>query len=118
MPGGETPMTTSSRVAIDVGGTFTDIVELSPTTGEIRFESVAVPFLHSYANPAHEREMRDILAEVAPDVAVTLSHELSREYREYERTSTAVLDAYVKPIVRRYLEHLDNAMRDDGFTGR
>jgi len=80
---------------------------VAATIAERGYESVAVAFLHSYANPAHEQQMRDILAEAAPEVAVTLSHELSREYREYERTSTAVLDAYVHraipgdPIRRR-----------------
>jgi N-methylhydantoinase A len=82
------------------------------------YQSVAVAFLHSYANPAHELRMREVLAEVAPDVAVTLSHELSREYREYERTSTAVLDAYVKPIVRRYLHTLEGELAGGGFDGR
>jgi N-methylhydantoinase A len=82
------------------------------------YDSVAVAFLHSYANPAHELQMRDLLAEVAPQVAVTLSHELSREYREYERTSTAVLDAYVKPIVRRYLQTLEKELADGGFGGQ
>ncbi|HEX3790587.1 MAG TPA: hydantoinase/oxoprolinase family protein [Pseudonocardiaceae bacterium] len=82
------------------------------------YRSVAVAFLHSYANPEHELRMREVLAEVAPDVAVTLSHELSREYREYERTSTAVLDAYVKPIVRRYLADLEGELATGGFAGR
>jgi N-methylhydantoinase A len=91
---------------------------VAATIAERGYDSVAVAFLHSYANPAHELQMREILAEVAPDVAVTLSHELSREYREYERTSTAVLDAYVKPIVRRYLERLEGELQADGFTGR
>ncbi|WP_432974570.1 hydantoinase/oxoprolinase family protein [Dactylosporangium sp. CA-233914] len=91
---------------------------VAATIAERGYDSVAVAFLHSYANPAHELRMREILAEVAPGVAVTLSHELSREYREYERTSTAVLDAYVKPIVRRYLERLESELRDNGFTGR
>ncbi len=80
--------------------------------------SVAVAFLHAYANPANELLMRLALEEVAPDVAVTLSHELSREYREYERTSTAVLDAYIKPIVRNYIEALEGSLADDGFEGR
>ena len=79
---------------------------------------MAVAFLHSYANPGHELQMRDILAEAAPDVVVTLSHELSREYREYERTSTAVLDAYVKPLVRRYLQALEGELESSGFGGR
>ncbi|WP_432840201.1 hydantoinase/oxoprolinase family protein [Dactylosporangium sp. CA-092794] len=91
---------------------------VAATIGERGYDSVAVAFLHAYANPAHELRMREILAEAAPGVAVTLSHELSREYREYERTSTAVLDAYVKPIVRRYLERLERELRDGGFTGR
>jgi len=81
------------------------------------YEAVAVAFLHSYANPLHELRMRDILAEVAPDVAVTLSHQLSREYREYERTSTAVLDAYIKPIVRGYLTESQGKLAEGDFTG-
>lgn len=91
---------------------------VAATIAERGYDAVAVAFLHSYANPAHERQMRDLLAEIAPDVAVTLSHELSREYREYERTSTAVLDAYVKPIVRRYLEMLAGELDEGGFSGR
>lgn len=91
---------------------------VAATVAERDYESVAVAFLHSYANPAHELQMREILSEAAPGVAVTLSHELSREYREYERTSTAVLDAYVKPVVRRYLETLEGELEKGGFTGR
>lgn len=81
------------------------------------YTAVAVAFLHSYANPAHEARMRDILREEAPDVEVTLSHELSREYREYERTSTAVLDAYIKPIMRSYLLALEGELVRRGFDG-
>lgn len=92
--------------------------EVAATVAERGYDSVAVAFLHSYANPEHELQMREILAEVAPQVVVTLSHELSREYREYERTSTAVLDAYVKPIVRRYLQTLEGQLADGGFGGR
>ncbi|HEX2290548.1 MAG TPA: hydantoinase/oxoprolinase family protein, partial [Pseudonocardiaceae bacterium] len=82
------------------------------------YDSVAVAFLHSYANPTHELQMREVLRELAPDAEVTLSHELSREYREYERTSTAVLDAYIKPIVRRYLRSLEDQLAEGGFIGR
>jgi N-methylhydantoinase A len=92
--------------------------EVAATIAARGYDAVAVAFLHSYANPAHELRMREILSEVAPAVAVTLSHELSREYREYERTSTAVLDAYVKPIVRRYLHRLEGELAADGFVGR
>lgn len=82
------------------------------------YESVAITFLHSYANPSHELRMREILREVAPSVEITVSHELSREYREYERTSTAVLDAYIKPVVRGYLRKLDEELTKIGFTGK
>jgi N-methylhydantoinase A len=80
-------------------------------------ESVAVCFLHSYANPAHELEMEQVLQDECPDVSVTLSHRLSREYREYERTSTAVIDAYVKPITTTYLETLERNLDEGGFGG-
>jgi N-methylhydantoinase A len=70
-------------------------------------EAVAVVFLHAYRNAAHERRMREILAKVAPHVFVSLSHEVSNEYREFERTSTAVANAYVGPLVRSYLTDLE-----------
>jgi len=79
--------------------------------------AVAVCFLHSYANPAHELEMERILNQEAPGVSVTLSHRLSREYREYERTSTAVIDAYVKPITTAYLETLEGSLEQGKFDG-
>ena len=82
------------------------------------YESVAVAFLHSYVNPSHELKMREILREFSKDIDVSLSHEMSREYREYERTSTAVLDSYIKPIVRRYLVVLQNELKGKGFGGR
>jgi N-methylhydantoinase A len=81
-------------------------------------DAVAVCFLHSYRNPDHEREMARVLAEEAAGVEVTISSDLSREIREYERTSTAVIDAYIKPIVRRYLERLQRTLADEGFTGQ
>jgi N-methylhydantoinase A len=82
-----------------------------------KVEAVAVCFLHSYLNPAHELAMEEVLRRECPDLLVTLSHRLSREYREYERTSTAVLDAYIKPIVRSYLEKLDHTLHAGGFRG-
>ncbi len=81
-------------------------------------EAVAICFIHSYVNPDHEERMAQIMAEVAPEVEVTRSSALSREIREYERTSTAVLDAYIKPIVRRYLGKLTGSLAQEGFTGQ
>jgi N-methylhydantoinase A len=95
-----------------------DARAVARTIAERGYESVAITFLHAYANPAHEVLMREILREIAPQVEVTISHELSREYREYERTSTAVLDAYIKPIVRGYLEVLEQELQRSGFDGR
>ena len=82
------------------------------------YRAVAVAFLHSYANPDHEQAMKEVLLDVAPDLEVSLSSDLSREYREYERTSTAVLDAYIKPIIRTYLRVLQAHLDDGGFGGQ
>ena len=71
-----------------------------------RIEAVAVCFLHSYANPAHEQATGVALRKALPDVFVTLSSEVLPEIREYERTSTTVINAYVGPPVRRYLKSL------------
>ena len=65
--------------------------------------SIAICFLHSYVNPAHERRAAEIVREEAPHVAVSLSSEVSPVIREYERTSTAVVNAYVMTVVRDYL---------------
>jgi N-methylhydantoinase A len=68
--------------------------------------AIAVCFLHSYANPEHEREAGRIIREACPEASVTLSHEVCGEWREYERTNTAVLNAYVQPVVAAYVEGL------------
>lgn len=81
-------------------------------------EAVAICFIHSYVNPGHEERMARIIAEVAPQIEVTRSSALSREIREYERTSTAVLDAYIKPIVRRYLGKLAGSLAEGNFSGQ
>jgi N-methylhydantoinase A/oxoprolinase/acetone carboxylase beta subunit/N-methylhydantoinase B/oxoprolinase/acetone carboxylase alpha subunit len=80
--------------------------------------SVAVCLLHSYANPAHELAIGELIAELWPEAYVTLSHQIMREYREYERTSTTVLNAYVGPVVSSYLDSLSNRLTARGFTGR
>ena len=80
-------------------------------------ESVAVCLLHAYANPAHEEALGRMLREQFPEAYVSLSHEILREFREYERTSTAVLNSYVGPIVSRYLVSLENMLGDSGFRG-
>lgn len=80
--------------------------------------SVGVVFLHSYADPSHEQRMAAILQEVCgPDVFVTTSAELSREYREFERTSTTAANAYVGPRVSGYLTDLRERLDARGFRG-
>jgi len=80
--------------------------------------TLAVCLLHAYVNPAHERRIATLVAEEAPDVTVTLSHEVSPTFREYERTSTTVVNAYVMSIVRDYLRGLASAMSGRGYRGR
>jgi N-methylhydantoinase A len=80
-------------------------------------KAVAILFLHSYRNPSHERRAKEIVEAAFPGLFVTASHELSQEYREYERTSTTAANAYVGPRVRRYLGEMDSHLTETGFTG-
>ena len=80
-------------------------------------EAVAVCFLHSYANPAHEREAGRILKEMLPGKYVSLSHEILREFREYERISTTAVNAYIGPKVSRYVHDLESRLVSIGFKG-
>ncbi len=80
-------------------------------------EAVAGLLLHSYRNPDHERRVKAILQEEIPGAFVTASHELSQEYREFERVSTAVANAYVGPRVSEYLGELEHHLSDKGFAG-
>ena len=80
-------------------------------------EAVAVMFLHSYANVTHEQRMVEILREELPGAFVAASHDVSREQREYERTSTVTANAYVGPRVSNYLARLEDRLSDDGFDG-
>ena len=80
------------------------------------FGAVAVAYLFSYLNPAHELRTGEILAEELNGISVSLSHAVAREWREYERTSSAVVDAYIAPVVRRYLERLEAEMQGRGLS--
>ena len=85
---------------------------------ELNVEAVAVCLIHAWANPAHERAAGEQLAQAAPELYCSLSHEILREYREYERTSTTVLNAYVGPRVARYLDDLERLLEASGFKGQ
>jgi N-methylhydantoinase A len=79
-------------------------------------EAAAIGFLHSFTNPAHERRAGAILARRLPGVPVTLSSDVSPEMREYERFSTACANAYVQPLIGRYLGNLETLLRREGFV--
>jgi N-methylhydantoinase A/oxoprolinase/acetone carboxylase beta subunit len=77
--------------------------------------SFAVALLHSYANPAHERRVGELVLQEAPDALVTLSSDVSPQWREYERSNTAVANAYIMPAVRSYLGRLEDEMQKGGY---
>ena len=81
-------------------------------------ESIAVVLLHAYANPDHERQIAERIRARAPGVALSLSSDVSPKFREYERTSTTVTNAYVVPIVDRYLRHLEATLGEIGCRDR
>jgi N-methylhydantoinase A len=81
-------------------------------------DAVAICFLHAYANPSHEEACRERLAALLDGVSITTSSSITREWREYERSSTTVLNSYVKPVVRRYLDALEDGLRRGHFGGR
>jgi N-methylhydantoinase A len=78
---------------------------------ERKIEAVAISFLHSYINPAHEEAARAVLGRALPGLPVTISAEVCREIREYERTSTTVANAYVLPLMDRYLARMQEGLR-------
>ena len=78
-------------------------------------QAIAVSLLHAYAHPEHEQRIRSRIAARLPGVSVSISSEVSSKFREYERTSTTVANAYVKPLVDRYLRNLESALRERGF---
>jgi N-methylhydantoinase A len=88
---------------------------LLPALDQSGAASVAIAFLHSYASAVHERRAREILAAARPNLAITLSSEVCPEVREYERSSTAVANAYVQPLMAGYLGRLGQALTERGF---
>ncbi len=92
-----------------------EVRQIAARCREAGIEAVAVCLIHSYTNPAHEREVGRILGEEMPGVQITLSSDLIKEWREYERTSTTVLNAYVKPAAQRYLETLQSELTRKGL---
>ncbi len=93
-----------------------EVHEIAAAIARDRIEAVAIGFLHSYANPAHERQAAEILSRRLPGLPITLSGEVSPEMREYERFSTACANAYVQPAIGRYLRNLERELGAAGFA--
>ena len=95
-----------------------DVSELDHVVERCRaekVEAIAIQFLHSYAATEHEAAAAAYLREKMPEVTVTASYEITREWREYERATTAVLNAYVQPIIQRYFDRLEVALQEQGI---
>jgi N-methylhydantoinase A len=97
--------------------TALDEASLQPLLAAVEregIEAVAVCLIHAYVNPDHELQVRELLERECPGLSVSLSHEIAREWREYERASTAVLNAYVAPRVEGYLRNLEGELDNLG----
>src|SRR5690348_12412695 len=94
-----------------------EVAALGRKLAKLGVEAVAILFLNSYVNPAHERRAKALLEAKHPELFVSASHELSQEYREFERCSTVAANAYIGPRVRRYLAEIDEHIRATGFKG-
>jgi N-methylhydantoinase A len=107
---------------MDVGGGVrlpldeSAVIAVAASLREAGVQAVAVALLHAYANDAHERRIGAILAEHCPGIAVTLASEVAPEIREYERTSTAIANAYVQPLMAGYLGRLRDGFAEAGST--
>lgn len=94
-----------------------ELVELAGVLKREKIEAVAILFLHCYRNPAHELRAKEILQQHLPGIFISASHELSQEYREFERCSTVVANAFVGPRVQRYLTEIGQRITGEGFKG-
>src|SRR5436853_2327274 len=101
------------RLALDEAAVAAQVARLKDNG----IEAVAICFMHSYVNPTHEQRTAEILHKAMPELSITLSCEVCPEIREYERTSTAVANAYVQPRMDGYLARMDEALRVEQFRG-
>ncbi|HKV14754.1 MAG TPA: hydantoinase/oxoprolinase family protein [Reyranella sp.] len=92
--------------------------DLIPALQAGGYRAVAICLLNAYANPEHEARLAALIVAALPDVLVTCSHRVAREFREFERASTTLLSAYVQPVIDGYLHRFENKLADAGFKGR
>jgi N-methylhydantoinase A len=93
-----------------------DVERVAERLADLDVEAVAVCFLHAWINPEHERRTAELLSKLLKGAEIVASHEVSTQWREYERTSTTLLSAYVKPTVATYLDDLSAGLRDAGVS--
>lgn len=83
---------------------------------EAGVESITISLLHSYANPEHEKRLKELVRDINPDIPVSLSSEILPEFREYERTLVTVMNAYVRPSMQRYLDGFEEKLQSINFA--
>ena len=94
-----------------------DLSKIIKIINEEDIKAVAICFLHSYVNPEHEIKSREIISKnVGEDVVISLSHEIAREWREYERASTAVMNSYIGPVTNKYLKSLKSQLKNSEYN--
>ena len=92
-----------------------EIQNITRQVREANVKSVAVCLIHSYANPTYEKTIAEALSKMLPDVTLTVSHEILPEFKEYERMSTTVINAYVAPVMKGYLQRLQSRVSELGI---
>ena len=93
-----------------------DLSKIAKIINDEDVKAIAVCYLHSYVNPEHEVKTREFLSKLIPeDVVISLSHEIAREWREYERASTAVMNSYIGPITNNYLKSLKSQLENSEY---
>jgi N-methylhydantoinase A len=108
---------------INAAGEILTPIDLEAAWAEVQalidqgVDAIAICFLHAYNNPAHEKLLAELVRERAPGLPVFASHEVSPEFREFERTMTTAVNAFVGPVVERYIGSLDTKLRGDGYDG-
>ena len=105
----------TAAAALDTGAVERDLV---PALSDGGYAAIAVCLLNAYANPEHEEALHELFARHLPDVLITLSSEVTREFREFERASTTTLSAYVQPVIDRYIGRFAARLAENGFAGR
>ncbi|MEM3974687.1 MAG: hydantoinase/oxoprolinase family protein [Saccharolobus sp.] len=94
-----------------------DVYEVTKKLENESVEAIAISLINSYINPIHELKVAELIKKLNPNIPLTLSHEITREWREYERTNTAVLNAYIMPKMYNYLNKIINEFNNRGFNG-